>query len=111
MIQSLGLSDKEIGIIITAVFHVHCSRKIAQVIMDKENMKNTKIKLSVMQIQFLRLKILDEIHSRLDNEEKMGQLEETATETIQNETQRKKIEKINESPVSCGTNSVRLKHM
>ena len=48
MIQSLGLSDKEIGIIITAVFHVHCSRKIAQVIMDKENMKNTKIKLSEM---------------------------------------------------------------
>ena len=65
-----------------------------------------------MQIQFLRLKILDEIHSRLDNEEeKMGQLQETATETIQSKTQRKKIEKINESPVSCGTNSVRLKHM
>ena len=65
-----------------------------------------------MQIQFLRLKILDEIHSRLDNEEeKMGQLQETATETIQSKTQRKKIEKIKESPVSCGTHSVRLKHM
>lgn len=65
-----------------------------------------------MQIQFLKLKILDKINSRLDNEEeKMGQLEETATETIQSETQRTKIEKTNESPVSCGTNSVRLKQM
>ena len=54
MIQSLGLSDKEIGIIIAAVSHVHCSRKIAQVIRDKENMKNTKINLSEMQIQFLK---------------------------------------------------------
>ena len=43
--------------------------------------------------------------------ERMSEREETATETIQSETQRKKIEKINESPVSCGTNSVRLKHM
>ena len=41
----------------------------------------------------------------------MGQIEETATETIQSETQRTKIEKTNESPVSCGTNSVRLKQM
>ena len=55
---------------------------------------------------------MDKINSRLYNEEeKMGQLEEIATKTIQNETQRKKIEKINDSPVSCGTNSVRLKHM
>lgn len=65
-----------------------------------------------MQTQFLKLKILDKINSRLDNEEeKMGQIEETATETIQSETQRTKIEKTNESPVSCGTNSVRLKQM
>lgn len=65
-----------------------------------------------MQIQFLKLKILDKNNSRLDNEEeKMGQLEETATETIQSEKQRTKIEKTNESPVSCGTNSVRLKQM
>ena len=65
-----------------------------------------------MQTQFLKLKILDKINSRLDNEEeKMGQIEETATETIQSETQRTKIEKTNESPVSCVTNSVRLKQM
>ena len=54
MIQLLGLVDKDIEIIIIAVFHIQCSRKIAQVIRDRKNMKNTQIKLPKMKIQSLR---------------------------------------------------------
>lgn len=106
--QIIKLVDKHIKTIIIIVFHKfkNLVERLNILSRDIENIK-AQVKLLLMKMTMSEIKItVNRINGRLDVAENNSELEETATETIQNKTQReKRWKEMKKTSVNCETTS------